>query len=318
VTFQILALSGGGFFGYYTACVLARLEERLDTALARHFDLLAGTSVGGIIALGLSKGVPARTIREAFEEAGTRIFSDRSKPEGVVETLGDVARGAMGPKFNAPALRETIAAILGEDTRLGDLDSRVMIPAVDLGGAQAHLFTNYRDEDADLRAVDVGMATTAVPTFFPMAAIGGRLFADGGLFANAPDHIAAEEAVHRLSVSERSLRVLSVGTASMTFHFPEDAGPEMGGIEWLMNERLMRTTMAAQQSSVVTLMRQRLGDRFYRIDSVQTPAQQDVLGLHVATKRAQRLLSEMADAAVADIAGDEELARFLRHGAKTR
>jgi patatin-like phospholipase/acyl hydrolase len=78
--FNILSLSGGGFLGLYTVSVLAGLEEVVGGPIARHFDLLAGTSVGGIIALGLAAEIPAHTIKEAFEQNGTAIFSGRPAP----------------------------------------------------------------------------------------------------------------------------------------------------------------------------------------------------------------------------------------------
>ena len=65
---QILSLSGGGYLGLYTAAVLAAIEERIKAPLATRFDLIAGTSVGGIIALGIANEVPAADIKKAFEE----------------------------------------------------------------------------------------------------------------------------------------------------------------------------------------------------------------------------------------------------------
>ena len=75
MAFQILCLSGGGYLGLYTASVLAELENQLGGPIAAYFDLLAGTSVGGIIALGLAAETPASDIKESFESNGSRIFS---------------------------------------------------------------------------------------------------------------------------------------------------------------------------------------------------------------------------------------------------
>jgi len=78
--FHVLSLSGGGFFGLYSVSVLAAIEKEAGRPLARNFDLLAGTSVGGIIALGLAAEVPAAEIKSAFERNGTAIFSERPAP----------------------------------------------------------------------------------------------------------------------------------------------------------------------------------------------------------------------------------------------
>ncbi len=72
--FQILSLDGGGLRGMYTAAVLARLEEDLGIRIVDHFDLIAGTSTGGIIALGLGLGMTPRDILEFYVAHGPRIF----------------------------------------------------------------------------------------------------------------------------------------------------------------------------------------------------------------------------------------------------
>jgi len=136
------------------------------------------------------------------------------------------------------------------------------------------------------------MATSAVPTFFPMVRIGNGLFADGGLFANAPDLQSAHEAEYKLNVPTRQLRLLSIGTTSG--HFPLSADREkLGALDWLTDEHLMRISMSAQQSSVDTMLRDRLGKRYLRIDHRQSPAQRKVLGLNVATDEATRILGEL-------------------------
>jgi patatin-like phospholipase/acyl hydrolase len=77
--FQILSLDGGGLRGMYTAAVLARLEEDLGIRIVDHFDLIAGTSTGGIIALGLGLGMTPREILEFYTAHGPRIFRDRTR-----------------------------------------------------------------------------------------------------------------------------------------------------------------------------------------------------------------------------------------------
>src|SRR5512141_400111 len=72
--FRILSLAGGGYLGMYTACVLAELEERAGEPLARRFDLIAGTSVGGILAIALGFEMPMQTVKDLFLEQGTKIF----------------------------------------------------------------------------------------------------------------------------------------------------------------------------------------------------------------------------------------------------
>ncbi len=85
--FQILSLDGGGLRGMFSAAVLARLEEDLDVRVVDHFDLIAGTSTGGIIALGLGLGMSPRDILQFYTDHGPRIFRDRSRLRGVRHLL---------------------------------------------------------------------------------------------------------------------------------------------------------------------------------------------------------------------------------------
>lgn len=188
-----------------------------------------------------------------------------------MDTLGDIARSAFAPRHDDRALRLTVGALLGRSVRLGDLDHPVVISSVDLTSGEAYLFATHHPEDRKFSAVDIAMATSAVPTFFPMVRIGNGLFADGGLFANAPDLQAAHEAEYKLNVPTRQLRLLSIGTTSG--HFPlSDDREKLGALDWLTDEHLMRISMSAQQSSVDTMLRDRLGERYTRIDHRQSPA----------------------------------------------
>ena len=104
--FQILALSGGGYLGLYAAEILARMEERAGRPIGSCFDLIAGTSVGGILAAGVSLDVPAARMRDLFIERGRDIFSGRPRPKfGWI----DAGRSVLGPKYDGQALRSVVS-----------------------------------------------------------------------------------------------------------------------------------------------------------------------------------------------------------------
>lgn len=92
--FHILALSGGGFRGLYTATVLKHLEEQLGGPLAHRFDLICGTSAGGLLALGLAAEIPAEQLQAMFEQDGVRIFN---RPTGMRRILGPLKRAKYSP-----------------------------------------------------------------------------------------------------------------------------------------------------------------------------------------------------------------------------
>lgn len=317
--FNILSLSGGGFLGLYTVSVLAGLEEATGAPIGRHFDLMAGTSVGGIIALGLAAEVPAATIKEAFERNGTAIFSDRPAPVTKLEVVRDLMRAARKPKYQADALRRTIAEIVGEGTRIGDLKHRVIVPAVNLTKGRPQLFktphhSTFRT-DLYIPVVDVALATAAAPTYFPIAEIGDSLFADGGLYANSPDLMALHEAEHFLEQDVRFIHLLSIGTSTSQFSFAHAHGRQLGTLGWWSAQRLVNVIIASQQLSVDYMVGHRLQGRYLRLDAAQSKEQERHLALDVATEAAQKTIRGLASATVQSHINDPRLQSFLSHPA---
>ena len=320
--FQVLALSGGGYLGLYTATILAELEASLGGPLLSDcFDLIAGTSVGGILALGVALGVPAGQMAKAFEERGEAIFSSRRAPSSFLASCSDLLRMSFGPKYDGIALRETIAGLVGEHT-LGDLRRPLLVPAVNMtkGGPQVFKtphHPNFR-EDWKLRVTDVGMATSAAPTFFPLAPIGDEVFADGGLFANSPDVIALHEAEHFMAVPRERIRVLSVGTTTSKFSLSHTAGRNLGALGWAKRQRLLQAMIASQQQVADSMLRHGLGERYLRLDTVQSPEQVRDLALDVAHEGARRTIAGLARATHREAANNPALVEMLRHRSESR
>jgi len=289
--FRLLALSGGGFLGLYTAQVLAGLEARAGQPFGRRFDLLAGTSIGAILALALAFEVPMARIVQLFVERGGAVFSEHDLPAGAVRRLLDLTRSVLGPKYSGDALRKLLDEEFG-DARLGQAKHPVIVPAVDVGRSRTKVFKSPRpgtpERDSDCRVVDVAMAACAAPAYFPSVAIGGHLYADGGLFAVAPDQVAMHEAEHFRGVEAERMRMLSVGTAAAQYRPAQAVEPDAGAVGWLSDGRLLLTLISSQQQHVCAMMEDRLGDRFLRLDAPWDPAAG--LGIDVATPQACRHL----------------------------
>jgi patatin-like phospholipase/acyl hydrolase len=317
--FHILSLSGGGYFGLYTISVLAGIEEAAGRPLARNFELLAGTSVGGIIALGLAAEVPAAKIKSAFERNGTAIFSERPAPTTWWETVRDLARYVRKPKYQPDALRRTIIDLVGEETRIGDLKHPVIVPAVNLTKGRPQVFKtphhiDFRT-DLHLKVVDVALATSAAPTYFPVAEVGDALYADGGLYANSPDLLALHEAEHFFERPMPAIHLLSIGTTTSQFSFAHAQGRQLGSFGWWREQRLVNVIIASQQHSVDFMMGHRLADRYLRLDADQSKEQERHLALDVATEDAQRTIRGLAAATVQSHINDARLKTFLSHTA---
>lgn len=315
MTFQVLALSGGGFLGLYSVAVLAEIERLQGCSVAGSFDLLAGTSVGGIVALGLAADTPASKIQAAFERHGQHIFSNRPPPTTSFGAFRDILRSAFSSKYQAEVLKETIIEIVGRDTRIGELRHPVLIPAINLSKGKPQIFkTPHHPDfrlDLNLRVVDVALATSAAPTYFPLAEIGDSLFADGGLYANSPDLLALHEATYFFKADEGSVRILSIGTTTAQFSFGHSKTRSFGITDWFRGQRIMNVIIASQQKSVDYMLRHRLGDRYVRLDTAQSKEQERMLGLDVATDEAQKTIRALAAATVQENINNPMLQEML-------
>lgn len=300
--FRILALSGGGYLGVFTAALLADLEEKVGEPLGRRFDLIAGTSVGGILAVALAFELPMREILGLFLDRGDQVFSSRALPKGAVSRLIDLTRSVMGPKYDGMALREALTEYLG-DAKLGKALHHVVIPSVNVTRSHTKVFKTPHGPaskgDERVLAVDVAMATSAAPAYFPSVEINGELFADGGMFAVAPDQVALHEAEHFMGVDPDRVRMLSIGTGTSGYQPAEGVTDDSGAVGWLSDGRLLLTLISVQQQHVQAMMEDRLRNRYLRLDAPWPP--RAGLGIDVATADSARLLTTMAHGTLQDV-----------------
>ncbi len=310
--FRILSLAGGGYLGLYTACVLAHLEDRAGEPLGRRFDLIAGTSVGGILAVALAFEIPMAKIKDLFLEHGTAIFSSRGLPTNAVAKLRDLSRAVLGPKYNGVALAKALAVYLGKQT-LADAKHAIVVPAVDVTRSRTKIFKTPHASgsrgDEDIRAASVAMATSAAPAYFPSVRVADALYADGGLFAVAPDQVAMHEATHFMRVAESRIRMLSVGTATANYRPAEPAEIGDGAVDWLSDGRLILTLISVQQQHVQAMMEDRLKDRYLHLDA-DWPIGAD-LGIDIATDKAAQILIGLAGQTLAEPAMRKAERAFL-------
>jgi patatin-like phospholipase/acyl hydrolase len=310
--FRVLAVSGGGFLGLFAARVLAHLEAQAGEPLGRRCDLIAGTSVGAVLASALACEVPMTDVVALFEEHGADVFSPRTLPQGPVSRLLDLSRSVLGPKYSGAALRDALQRRFGDRT-MADVMHPLVLPAVNVTRCVSKVFKSphARGSRGDERVplVDATLASCAAPAYFPQVEIDGSLYADGGLFAVAPDQVALHEAQHFLGIAAEQVRMLSVGTATMGYRPDSGLHDDAGAVGWLSSGRLILTLIAVQQQHVQAMMEDRLGARYLRIDA--TWPRDTGLGVDVATDEAARTLIRLADEAVAAVSV-ARLRSFLR------
>ena len=216
--FRILSLDGGGIKGTFTASVLAELEAMTGKRIVEYFDLITGTSTGGIIAVALGLGMPAQEIVAFYCAKGPDIFPST----GVYRRARAVARSLFRPKYTAHVLQDALAAIM-QDRKLGESTCRLVIPSYDAVRGDVHLFKTAHHEhfkqDYLLLAADVAMATAAAPTYFPaFTGENGLTHIDGGIWANCPATVGLIEAISVLEQQPEDIEILSVGTTTEPFH----------------------------------------------------------------------------------------------------
>jgi hypothetical protein len=226
---RILSIDGGGIMGTFPAAFLASLEDDLRQPIGQYFDLIAGTSTGGILAIGLALGIPAKRLLQLYEERGPEIFGQ--EPGGVPRWMRGVwraGRHVFAPKHDAEVLKGILADVLGEH-RLGDANTRLLIPAWEADRQSVYIFKTAHHErlKTDYRrlALDAAMATAAAPSYFKRHRTeDGVGLVDGGVWANNPVALAVVEAITLLGWPARSLHVLSVGSVNEIYMLDEAPG----------------------------------------------------------------------------------------------
>jgi len=266
--FRILSLDGGGVKGAYSAAVLKEIEEATGKRIVDSFDLVAGTSTGGIIALGLALGRTAADLLAFYQTRGGLIFPST----GVGQRWWSTLRRLIKPKFGAEALDSAFAEVFGDRT-LGEASCRLLIPSYDAVAGDVHVFKTRHHErvlqDHKRRAAEVARATSAAPTYLPLfASSWGQRFLDGGVWANCPSAIAVLEATAVLGVPLDAIQLLSIGTTTEAFSIDDRAA---GGGFMQYGLSIVDLLQQAQVVGSWAQTRLLLRDRAYRISSVVRP-----------------------------------------------
>jgi len=226
---RILCIDGGGILGTFPAAFLAALEQHLNRPIVSYFDLIAGTSTGGIIAIGLAMNLSASDLLDLYEQRGPEIFGGGYGPvaDYLCRNLRAL-RWVYRRKHDPAPLRTVLHDVLGEK-RLGDAKTRLVIPAWNPVAQSVYIYKTAHHprlrNDYKSFAVDIALATAAAPTYFPQHITEhGVGLLDGGIWANNPIDLAVVEAVTLLGWSRDSLHILSLGCLEETYAVPKSAG----------------------------------------------------------------------------------------------
>ncbi len=268
--FRILALDGGGLRGAFTAAVLAKWDDMLQEGsgkdFVRHFDLIAGTSTGAILAIGLGLGLAPREMLDFYRTQGPKIFPKNRK-----------LRHWLRSKYESYTLRQVLETVFGDRKLSKDSCARLVIPTVRAvhGEAEVIVTAHHPDRTAfrEMTAVEAALASAAAPTYFDEALVDDTIavqsYLDGGIWANNPVLPAIAEAVRHLKVPIDRIDVLSVGTMGNEVDFTESLGKGLAG--WAPTSADL--FFAAQEHAAATLAESLLTrSRYLRINQ-QTPSE---------------------------------------------
>lgn len=257
---RILSIDGGGIKGVMAAAYLADVEETLNVRICEHFDLIVGTSTGGIISLALGLGIPAQEILDLYEEKGPQIFS-QDVPAGLslLNSGWHGVKSLVWNKYSPATLRKELIDLFGE-RKLGESKTRLVIPAYGDEPPGPHIFKTAHDpkfkRDYKQTIVDVALATSAAPSYFPKHILsGGEELIDGGVWANNPIGVAALEATAVLNWDPKLIQILSLGYTSEIVTYPRNGGLIQLGYGGKIVELLMAGQARTAMSTAKLLLK---------------------------------------------------------------
>lgn len=320
--FKVLSIDGGGIRGIIPAALLTHIEAATGQPIAELFDLMVGTSTGGIIVAALAvpddNGKPRYAAQDTLElyTAHGRDMFDRSFWHGIT-SVG----GLLDQRYDAQPLEQLLKQYLG-NTTLRDCLTPIVATSYDIERRAPYFFKTRRanekqDRNHYLRAV--ARATSAAPTYFEPALIKSRArkptrraLIDGGVFANNPAMCAYVEAA-AMGAKPNDILIASFGTGSATREIPYDEAKDWGIIEWarpilsVMSDGVA-DTVDHQLRQLLPDQNQENNQRYFRFNTRLDLALDD---MDAASTGNIRNLKDEATQILVDQA--TEMARLIKH-----
>ena len=257
-TFNILSFDGGGLRGTLSIHLLKKLQN-LSPNIIKTTNMISGTSTGSLIALGLAYGLSAEEISNLYSKENIEYIFDKS--------YSQIAR----PKYDNDHLKEVLLRIFPENLKLKDLGKLVIIPAFYLGDEnnswKAMFYNNIPNSPTeDFRVVDVAMASSAAPVFFPTY----ERNIDGGIIATDPSLASIVYSIDKtLGKSMENIRLLSFGTGYYYNSIKQDTS-NWGAIDWVVSKEpdlpIISVTLEGNAQVSQIFSKKLLQDNYYRLN----------------------------------------------------
>ncbi len=312
-TFKILSIDGGGIKGLYSATILKEFEEKFNCSISDHFDLICGTSTGGLIALALALKIPAKEICDFYELEGPKIFPESFTFNFFGKKISRrfLKQILFRGKYSDEPLKKALENVFKEN-KIGDSNNLLCIPSYTITEARPFIYKfdhpeGNLDRDNKAKMVDVALATSAAPTFFPLAEIpfyDNKQFIDGGVWANNPTLVGLLEALDYF-VGEgkdkrgedkkyRNIKILSISSLSITGGKPTGLRRNRSFLNW--GNDLFETSMTGQSFFTDFFLKKIKNISNINIDYVRIPSvnisseQESLVQLDIANRKALDLM----------------------------
>ena len=255
--FRILCIDGGGVKGIVPVLILQHIEHLQRNKIHKMFDMISGTSVGGIIASGLlasSNGTsPDLNIESLVDICSKDCKTIFPPPVNFIIRIQKFFTSLWSPRYSPCGLTTLLCKHFG-DMKLSNSLKPLVIPSYDVMNQEVIVFKSRKSNEVGHNALlsDVCLATSAAPTYYPAHKMihGGklRLFIDGGIHANNPAMIAISEAIKAYGILPQDIELLSIGTGLSTSS-PSSFRQNMGFFEWAL--KMLNVVMDATSEDIV-------------------------------------------------------------------
>lgn len=258
--FKILSIDGGGIKGLFAAEIIHGFEEHFGKPMHECFDMISGTSTGGLIALSLSLGISGKEIVGFYKNDGKKIFPHTTKAGRGYAFVRQLFWGAKYSNVNlSNALHKTFG-----DNEMRHAKCLLVIPSYNLTVGRPKVFKsplyvngkNLWTYDATIKMKEVALATSAAPTYFPIHQIESEYYTDGGVWCNNPSFSAYIEASKHIynktfdingeKIKYTSIELLSISSINQPISWSTKRTKDRAAWRWLKNNQLLPPFMEGQ------------------------------------------------------------------------
>lgn len=252
-TFKILSIDGGGIKGLYSASILASLELKTGKSITDHFDMICGTSTGGLIAIGLANGMSAKSLVDLYMTKGSLIFptSNNRFVRSFQNSYKSLKQIFFTNKHSVKPLKRILEDLFG-NKKMNDANNLLCIPSFNLTNGQPKVFKKSGSQtehfvDNTIKLVDIALATSAAPSYYPIHEHNNFLYTDGGVWANNPSLCGLLEAIDYYVGEGKEFddfSILSISSITSSNGWVHTLNKSKSVVGW--NKKLLQTAMDGQ------------------------------------------------------------------------